>query len=108
MAEVFKDYNNKFLKVFVDDVHIHSLNWKEYLQHIRMVLQQFIMVHLKLNLSKCCFGGQNITFLGHVVIVEGYYLDPKKVDVVESFLVLKTVVNVRDFLGLIGHYRKFI
>jgi 6-phosphogluconate dehydrogenase len=34
MAEVFKDWNNKFLKVFVDDVNIHSLNWKDHLQHI--------------------------------------------------------------------------
>ncbi len=26
MAKVFKDWNNQFLKVFVDDVNIHNLN----------------------------------------------------------------------------------
>jgi len=73
-----------------------------------MVLQQLRKVSLKLNLSKCCCEAQNITFLGHVVSIEGSYLDPKKIDVVESFLVLKIVTNVKAFLGLIGYYRKFI
>jgi hypothetical protein len=26
MVEVFKDWNNQFLRIFVDDVNIHSLN----------------------------------------------------------------------------------
>jgi len=94
--------------VFVDDVNIHSLNWKEHLQHIQMVLQQLRKVSLKLNLSECYFGAQNITFIRHVVNIEGSYLDPKKIDVVESFLILKIMTNVKAFLGLIGYYRKFI
>jgi hypothetical protein len=34
MAEVFKDWRNKFLKVFVDDVNIYNLNWRDHLQYI--------------------------------------------------------------------------
>jgi hypothetical protein len=56
MAGVFKDQRNKFLKVFVDDVNIHSLNWRDHLQHKWMVLHCLREVHLKLNLSKYCFG----------------------------------------------------
>jgi hypothetical protein len=26
VVEVFKDWNNQFLKVFVDDVNVHNLN----------------------------------------------------------------------------------
>jgi hypothetical protein len=108
MAEVFKDWRNKFLKVFVDDVNIHNLNWKDHLQHIWMVFQHLREVYLKLNPSKCCFGVQNITFLGHVVNVEGFHLDPKKIVVVKTFPIPKTITNVRAFLGLIGYYHKFI
>jgi hypothetical protein len=54
------------------------------------------------------FGVQNITFLGHVVSVEGFHLDPQKIVVVKNFPVPKTITNVRAFLGFIGYYRKFI
>jgi hypothetical protein len=108
MAEVFKDWNNKLLKVFVDDVNIHSLNWKDHLQHIWMVLQRLKEVHLKLNPNKCCFKAQNITFMGHVMNVERLYLDPKKIADVESFLVPIIITNVRVVLGFTKSYRKFI
>jgi hypothetical protein len=55
MPKVFKDWNNQFLKVFVDDVNIHNLNWKDHLQHIWLVFQRLREVHLKQNLNKCCF-----------------------------------------------------
>jgi len=38
MVEVFKDWTNQFLKVFVDDVNIHSQTWKEHLTHLKVVL----------------------------------------------------------------------
>jgi hypothetical protein len=73
-----------------------------------MVFQRLKEVHLKLNLNKCCFGVQNITFLGHVVSIEGSYLNPKKIIVVENFPILRTITNVRDFLGFTGYQHKFI
>jgi hypothetical protein len=108
MVEIFKDWSNKFLKVFVDDVNIHSLNWKDHLQHIWMVLQRLKEVHLKLNPNKCCFKAQNITFLGHVMSIKRSYLDLKKIANVESSPITTIVTNVRVVLGLIRYYRKFI
>jgi hypothetical protein len=31
MAEVFGKYMDKFLKVFVDDINIHSMTWEDHL-----------------------------------------------------------------------------
>jgi putative transposase len=31
MSEVFKDLGSKFLKVFVDDLNVHSESWEEHL-----------------------------------------------------------------------------
>jgi hypothetical protein len=50
-----KIWNNQFLKVFVDDVNIHNLNWKVCLQHIQLMFQRLREVHLEQNLNKCCF-----------------------------------------------------
>ncbi len=63
---------------------------------------------MKLNLGKCYFGAQQIVFLGHVVIRQGSYLDPKKVQVVKDFPIPKFVINVWAFLGLTGYYKNFV
>jgi hypothetical protein len=58
MAKVFKDWTNQFLKVFVDDVNIHSQTWEEHLTHLKVNLTQLWEVNLKLNPRKCSLGAQ--------------------------------------------------
>jgi putative transposase len=72
MADIFKEWTNQFMKVFVDDVDIHNGTWSEHLCHIRLVLQKLTKVNIKLNLGKCCFGSKSITFLGHIVDCAGF------------------------------------
>jgi hypothetical protein len=108
MTEVFKELGNLFLKIFVDDLNVHSEKWQDHLQHLGVVLSRLREVNLKLNPSKCCFAAGSIVFLGHVVSKEGTRPDPGKIDVVWRFPVPTTVTNVRSFLGLTGYYRKYI
>jgi hypothetical protein len=108
VSEIFKDVGDKFLKVFMDDLNIHSENWEDHLQHLGAVLSRLREVNLKLNLIKCCFAAENIVFLGHVVSKEGTKPDPGKIDAVLRFPEPKTVTNVKSFLGLTGYYRKYI
>jgi hypothetical protein len=108
MSEVFKDLGSRFLKVFVDDLNVHSESWGEHLQHIDAVLCKLKEVNLKLNPSKCCFAAKAITFLGHRVSQEGIKLDPGKVEAVLRFPTPRSVTNVRSFLGLTGYYRKYV
>jgi hypothetical protein len=76
MTEVFKDLGDTFLKVFVDDLNVHSEKWQDHLQHLGAVFSRLREVNLKLNPSKCCFASGNIVFLGHVVSKEGTRPDP--------------------------------
>jgi hypothetical protein len=108
MTKVFKDLGSKFLKVFVDDLNVHSKSWGKHLQHLDAVLCKFREMNLKLNPNKCCFVVKTITFLGHVVSKEGTRPDPAKIEAVMHFPTPKTVTSVRSFLGLIGYYRKYI
>jgi len=108
MSEVFKDLDSKFLKVFVDDLNVHSESWGEHLQHLNAVLCKLREVNLKLNPNKCCFTAKSITFLGHVVSKEGTRLDPGKIEAILHFPTPKTVTSVRSFLGLTSYYRKYI
>ncbi len=108
MSEVFKDLGSRFLKVFVDDLNVHSESWIEHLQHLDAVLSKLKEVNLKLNPSKCCFAAKTITFLGHVVSKEGIRPDPGKIEAMLHFPTPKNVTSVRSFLGLTGYYRKYV
>ncbi len=108
MSLVFKELGNKFLKVFVDDLNVHSESWEDHLRHLEAVLSKLREVNLKLNPGKCCFAARSITFLGHVVSHEGTRPDPSKIIVVVHFPVPKTVTNVRSFLGLTEYYRNYV
>jgi hypothetical protein len=108
MSEVFKDLGSRFLKVFVDDLNVHSESWGEHLQHLDAVLCKLREVNLKLNPSKCCFAAKTITFLGHMVSKEGIRPDPGKVETVLHFPTPRNVTSVKSFLGLTGYYRKYV
>ncbi len=108
MSLVFKELGDEFLKVFVDDLNIHSENWEDHLRHLEAVLSKLREVNLKLNPSKCCFAARSIAFLGHVVGHEGTKPDPSKIDAVVQFPIPKTVTDVRSFLGLTGYYRNYV
>jgi hypothetical protein len=108
MSLVFKELGDKFLKVFVDNLNVHSESWEDHLRHLEAVLSKLREVNLKLNPGKCCFAARSITFLGHVVSEKGAKPDLGKIDVVVRFPEPRTVTDVRSFLGLIGYYRKYI
>jgi hypothetical protein len=62
MSTVFKELRDKFLKIFVDDLNIHSENWEEHLQHLDAVFFKLREMNLKLNPSKCCFAAKKSHF----------------------------------------------
>jgi hypothetical protein len=108
MYLVFRELGDKFLKVFVDDLNVHSENWEDHLLHLEVVLSKLREVNLKLNLGKYYFAAESIVFLGYVVSKEGAKPDPKKIDTVLRFPEPTTATSVRSFLGLTGYYRKYV
>jgi hypothetical protein len=49
-----------------------------------------------------------VSFLGHILTVEGVAVDPKKVTTVANWKRPASVTEIRIFLGLAGYYRRFI
>ncbi|MCI36181.1 retrotransposon protein, partial [Trifolium medium] len=47
-------------------------------------------------------------FLGHVISSGGIVIDPSKVNVVLQWETLKSVIEIRSFMGSAGYYRRFI
>jgi hypothetical protein len=59
-------------------------------------------------LSKCYFGQQSISYLGHAVSAAGVGTNPSKVDCIKLWPEPSDVKQLHSFLGLAGYYRKFV
>ncbi|GJZ93438.1 suppressor of mec-8 and unc-52 protein homolog 1 [Tanacetum coccineum] len=50
----------------------------------------------------------NVEYLGHVIYDKGVETNPSKIEAMKSWPVLKNIKELKGFLGLTGHYRRFI
>ena len=80
----------------------------EHERHLGLVLQTLRRHQLYAKFNKCEFWLSRVGFLGHVVSVDGIYVDPQKVEAVANWEQPTTVTEVQSFLGLAGYYRRFI
>ncbi|KAM1814664.1 hypothetical protein ACFX11_028304 [Malus domestica] len=66
MNEVFQQYLDRFVIVFIDDILVYSKPKADHIRHLNLVLK-------------------NVAFLGHVVSAQGIQVDPQKIAAVENW-----------------------
>ncbi|KAA3477014.1 DNA/RNA polymerases superfamily protein [Gossypium australe] len=93
MNRVFQPYLDWFVVVFIDDIPVYSRTDEEHDSHLRVVLQILREKQLYAKFSKCEFWLREVTFLGHVVSVEGIRVDPRKVEAVLDWKLPKRFVE---------------
>jgi hypothetical protein len=108
MNGVFKEYLDKFVIVFMDDILVYSKSYEEHEQHLRMVLQVIREHQMYDKLRKCSFYQKKIHYLGHIISKDGIAMDPKKIDSIREWSDLKTITKFISFIDLAGYYRRFI
>ena len=105
---VFPPYVDQFVVVIIDDILVYSKDAQKHEQHLRIVMETLREKKLYAKLSKCNFGLKEVSFLGHIVSVEGIRVDPIKIEVIINWKPPRNVTEVRSFLGLAGYYRRFV
>jgi hypothetical protein len=108
MNGVFRNYLDKFVIVFLDDILVYSKKEEEHEQHLRMVLQVLREHQLYAKLGKYSFYQKQIHYLGHIISEEGIVVDPEKIQAIQEWPVPRNITEVRSFMGLAGYYRRFI
>ena len=108
MHKVFQPYLDRFVVVFVDDILIYSKFEEDHEGRLRIILQTLREHRLYARFNKCEFWLIEVKFLGHMVSALGVFVDPKKVEAVMNWKKPKSVFKIRNFLGLVGYYRRFI
>ena len=94
--------------VFVNDILIYSKSEEEHEGNLRIVIQALRDHQLYAKFSKCAFWLTKVRFLGHMISALGVSIGSEKVEAVLSWERLKSVFNIRSFLGLAGYYRRLI
>nr|GEV37265.1 putative reverse transcriptase domain-containing protein [Tanacetum cinerariifolium] len=108
MNRVCKPYLDKFVIVFIDDILIYSRNKEDHANHLRIILELLRKEKMYAKFSKCDFWIRIVKFLGHLVDSQGLHVDPVKIEAVKNWASPTTPIEIHQFLGLAGYYRRFI
>ncbi|KAJ9538205.1 hypothetical protein OSB04_030938 [Centaurea solstitialis] len=105
MIEYFKDHLRKFVWVFFDDILVYSRTFGGSCETLEVVFSQ---IQIYVNRKKCEFKRGRLEYLGHIISGKGEEVDDSQIKTILGWKVPQTITELRGFLGLSGHHRKFV
>ena len=107
MNSVLREFIDKFVVVYIDDISVYSQNVEEHLVHLNKVFAKLESVGAYAQRDKCDFLLSKMDFLGHIVSANGVHMDDRKVAAIKEWPVPTNKTELASFCGLVGFYRKF-
>ena len=113
-AQTFQRFMDEVLRglhfcfCYIDDILIASTSRKAHAQHLQLVLERLSKHGVLINASKSVFGVPELDFLGHHVDHTGIRPLERKVEAIRDFPAPTTQRKLREFLGLVNFYRRFV
>ena len=108
MLNCLGELNLTYCLIYLDDVIIFSRTEEEHLERMRVVFDRFREHGLKLKPSKCEVFKTEINYLAHHVSKRGVLPSKKNLEAIAQCPPSDTYTKVKSFVGLVGHYRRFI
>ena len=93
---------------YIDDILVASATKEDHLEHLREVCRRLAANGIVINPNKCVLGADSLEFLGHQVDKHGIRPLEEKVDAVRHFPRPTSQRKLRQFLGLVNFYHRFI
>lgn len=108
MNSILGDLIGTVCYVYLDDIIIFGKTLNEHLQNLGKVLERLSLSNLKIQLDKCEFLKRDCEFLGHIITGNGIKPNPEKIKEIQKWKLPRSQKEIKQFLGLLGYYRKFI
>ena len=108
MSKVLSGLLFKFALAYIDDILAYSSTFEQHLQHLQIIFDRFRKAGIKFKPSKCVFAKKSVKYLGHTLTKEGISVDTDKVSVIKNYKQPKNPKQVKQFIGCITYYKKFI
>lgn len=106
--QVLGNLRHEKVLVYLDDILIPSKTVLEGVTILEEVLKLFQKANLKFNIDKCFFFKTQIEYLGYDINENGVRPSGKKTDAVMKYKAPGNVHELRQFLGLVSYFRKFV
>ena len=94
--------------MYLDDVISFGGIITEALVRLEEVLSRLSNFGLQLKAKTCTFMQTEVVFLGHIVGLTGLACDPAKLAAVQNWHAPDKIKDIRQFVGFVGYYRRFV
>lgn len=108
MGVVLGDLTFEVLLIYLDDIMVFSNDFETHCERLELVFRRLRQHGLKLKPSKCHLLRDEVNFLGHTISAQGIQVDREKVRALETWPIPKSVREVRQVLGFMSYYRRFV
>lgn len=108
MDNVLKGLQNEICLVYLDDIIVYGTSLQEATNNLEKVLQRLRESNFKIQMDKSEFLKLETSYLGHIITRDGIKPNPDKISAIEKYPIPETTKQIKQFLGLVGYYRKFI
>lgn len=94
--------------VFIDDIACTGSSRSEHIDNLKALLSRLRDVGLRIQLSKCAFMQDSLTYVGFVIDKNGLHPDENKIKAIVEAPKPSDVTQLKSFLGMVNYYGKFI
>ena len=106
--DVLRDFLDRFVFVYLDDILIFSSDLAEHQLHVRQVLQRLLENKLFVKAEKCEFHVSSVGFLCYIIESGQVKTDPDKIKAVAEWPEPGSRKLLQRFHGFANFYRRFI
>ncbi len=99
---------HKFCQIYLNDILIYSKILKKHRTHVKKMLNNLREVDLQIDIDKCEFKIQKISFLKLLIFINDLQMNSRKVDVIRSWEVSRSLTHVQIFIDFCNFYQRFI
>jgi hypothetical protein len=108
MNLIFYDLLGVLMEVYIDNVVVKSVGFKEHMADLKLSLERMKKYGLRMNPLKCAFGVASGRFLGFIEHEHGIQIDPMKIESIRKIGEPVCKKDVQKLLGKINYLRHFI
>ena len=108
MGVVLGDLTFEALLIYLGRHHYFCNDFDTHCERLEIVFNRLRQHVLKLKPSKCHLLRDEVKLLGHIISARGTQVDQEKVRALETWAAPKSVREVRQVLGFMSYYRRFV
>jgi hypothetical protein len=108
MNDVFFDYLNEFVSIYINDIFIYSNSKKKHVKHVKKMLQRLQNANFQANIDKCEFFVHETKDLDLIVRRNEIKMNSKKIETILQWATSQNLKQMQKFLDFCNFYRRFI